>query len=112
MVPDRVLAGVELPWFAGPGVGVVAVILYHVANPSLLSSRYRESDIVQIVLFVVIGVITAQLAEDRRRLQRLSITDDLTGLLNLRGFEDRLATRRLAREQNEPIAVSCSTSTG
>jgi len=101
-----ILAGVELPWFAGPGVGVVAVILYHVANPSLLSSRYRESDIVQIVLFVVIGVITAQLAEDRRRLQRLSITDDLTGLLNLRGFEDRLGNAvGVARERNEPIAV-------
>lgn len=101
-----ILAGLELPWFAGPLVGVVAVILYHVANPPLLSSRYRESDIVQIVLFVVIGVITAQLAEDRRRLQRLAITDDLTGLLNLRGFEDRLSEAiRLARERNEPVSV-------
>ena len=82
------------------------MVLYHVANPSLLSSRYHESDVVQIVLFVVIGVITAQLAEDRRRLQRLAITDDLTGLLNLRGFEDRLADAvRSAREQDEPIAV-------
>jgi len=101
-----ILAGLELPWFAGPLVGVVAVMLYHVANPSLLSSRYRESDVVQIVLFVVIGVITAQLAEDRRRLQHLAITDDLTGLLNLRGFEDRLGDAiRLAHQRNEPVSV-------
>src|SRR5216110_3533410 len=66
-----ILAGLEPPWFVGPSVGVLAVILYHVANPTLLNSRYRESDIIQIVLFVVIGVVTAQLADDRRRLQRL-----------------------------------------
>ena len=101
-----VMAGLELPWFAGPLVGIGAVILYHVANPSLLSARYRESDVVQIMLFVVIGVITAQLAEDRRRLQHLAVTDDLTGLLNLRGFEDRLSEAiQLAREQNEPMSV-------
>src|SRR5678815_3489399 len=41
-----ILAGLELPWFAGPLAGVVAVILYHVANPGLLNSRYRESDII------------------------------------------------------------------
>src|SRR4051812_33040223 len=97
-----ILAGLELPGVAGPGAGAIAVVLYHVANPALLNSRYRESDIIQIILFVVIGVTTAQLAEDRRRLQRLSFTDDLTGLLNLRGFEDRLGTAmRLARERNE-----------
>jgi len=101
-----VLAGLGLPWFAGPLVGVLAVFLYHLANPALLNSRYRESDIVQIVLFVAIGVITAQLAGDRRRLQRLSITDDLTGLLNLRGFEDRFGSAiRAAREQHEPVSV-------
>jgi diguanylate cyclase (GGDEF)-like protein len=101
-----ILAGLELPWFAGPLAGVVAVILYHVANPALLNSGYRESDIVQIVLFLVVGVVTTQLANDRRRLQRLSITDDLTGLLNLRGFEDRLGTAiRGARERNEPVSM-------
>ena len=101
-----ILAGIELPWLAGPLVGVLAVILYHVANPALLGSRYRESDVIQIVLFVVIGVITAQLADDRRRLQRLAITDDLTGLLNLRGFEDRLGPAiRLSRERNEPVSM-------
>ena len=101
-----IFAGVELPWLAGPLVGAAAVVLYHVANPSLLNSRYRESDIVQIVLFVVIGLITAQLAEDRRRLQRLAVTDDLTGLLNLRGFEERLGDAvRAAGERNEPLSV-------
>src|SRR5207344_459522 len=60
-----VFAALELPSFAGPLVGVIVIVLYHVANPALLTARYRESDIVQIVLFVVIGVVTAQLAEDR-----------------------------------------------
>jgi diguanylate cyclase (GGDEF)-like protein len=101
-----VFAGLELPWFAGPLVGVIAIVLYHIANPALLTARYHESDIVQIVLFVVIGVVTAQLAEDRRRLQHLAITDDLTGLLNLRGFEDRLsATIETARDRQEPVSV-------
>ena len=101
-----VLAGLELPGFAGPLVGGVAVILYHLANPELAAARYRESDIVQIILFVAIGLVTARLAADRRRLQRLSITDDLTGLLNLRGFEDRLGTAiRTSRENASPLSI-------
>ena len=37
------------------------------------------------------GAITAQLTLDSRRLHRLAMTDDLTGLHNLRSFEARLA---------------------
>jgi diguanylate cyclase (GGDEF)-like protein len=85
-----IFAGVFLPRDAGALVGGIAVVLYHVANPVLLSSGYRESDIVQIALFVAIGVVTGTLAEDRRRLHQLSETDDLTGLYNIRGFEARL----------------------
>ena len=46
----------------------------------------------QIALFVGIGVAAAKLANDRRRLHRLAITDDLTGLHNLRSFEGQLRT--------------------
>ena len=85
-----VIAGLWLPRHAGLIAGLAAVVLYHLANPILLASRYRESDIVQIVLLVGVGAVTAKLADDRRQLHRLAVTDDLTGLYNLRGFDARL----------------------
>jgi diguanylate cyclase (GGDEF)-like protein len=95
-----------LPRYAGPVVGVAAVVLYHFANPSLLTSRYREADIVQIVLFLAVGIVAAVLADDRDRLRRLAITDDLTGLHNLRGFEAKLNQMiRVAREANAPVSL-------
>src|SRR3954471_8531240 len=78
-----VLAAVGLPRYAGAITAVVAAVLYHFANPALLSARYRESDLVQIALFLAIGIVTTKLAQDRQRLRRLSVTDDLTGLYNL-----------------------------
>jgi diguanylate cyclase (GGDEF)-like protein len=85
-----VIAGLWLPRYAGLIVGLAAVVLYHAANAIPLASRYRESDIVQIALFVGVAVVTSKLADDRRQLHRLAVTDDLTGLHNLRGFEARL----------------------
>jgi len=85
-----VIAGLWLPRYAGLIAGLAAVVLYHLANPVLLASRYHESDVVQIALFVGVGVVTSKLADDRRQLHRLAVTDDLTGLYNLRGFEARL----------------------
>jgi len=100
------IAGLWLPRHAGLLAGLAAVVLYHVANPILLPSHYRESDIVQIVLFVGVGVITAKLADDRRQLHRLSITDDLTGLYNLRGFDARLLPIiRTASQASTPITL-------
>jgi diguanylate cyclase (GGDEF)-like protein len=100
------IAGLWLPRHAGLLAGLAAVVLYHVANPILLPSHYRESDIVQIVLFVGVGVITAKLADDRRQLHRLSITDDLTGLYNLRGFDARLLSIiRTASQASTPITL-------
>ena len=101
------IAGLWLPRHAGLLAGLAAVVLYHVANPILLPSHYRESDIVQIVLFVGVGVITAKLADDRRQLHRLSITDDLTGLYNLRGFDARLLPIiRTASQASTPITLA------
>jgi diguanylate cyclase (GGDEF)-like protein len=86
-----VIAGLGFSWrYAGALVGAMAVVLYHLANPALLATRYREPDVVQVILFIAIGIVTSMLADDRRRLRRLSETDDLTGLYNLRGFEARL----------------------
>jgi diguanylate cyclase (GGDEF)-like protein len=79
--------------FGRPGglvSSLVAVALYHLANPALLRFAHGERDVVQIALFVVVGVVTARLHEDARRLEALAGTDDLTGLHNLRAFEQRL----------------------
>jgi diguanylate cyclase (GGDEF)-like protein len=57
----------------------------------LHAHELREPDIVQIVLFFTVGLVAAKLANDANRLRVLSITDDLTGLHNLRSFESHLA---------------------
>jgi diguanylate cyclase (GGDEF)-like protein len=102
-----VIAGLWLPRYAGLVVGLMAVLLYHLANPILLASRYRESDIVQIALFVGVGVVTSKLADDRRQLHRLAVTDDLTGLYNLRGFEAKLIPIiRTASQTSSPVTLA------
>ena len=101
-----IVSALWLPRYAGPITALVAVVLYHVANPVLLTARYREADIVQIALFVAIGMVTAKLTDDRRRLRRLAVTDDLTQLYNLRGFEDRLTKSiRTARTAHTPLSL-------
>jgi len=101
-----IAAGIGLRRYAGLVTAAAAVVLYHLANPVLLAARYRESDIVQILLFLAIGIVTTRLAEDRRRLQRLSVTDDLTGLYNLRGFGERLTKAiRIARAARTSISL-------
>jgi diguanylate cyclase (GGDEF)-like protein len=83
-----------------------AIVLYHLANPALLTFRYGEADLVQICLFIGIGLTTARLTHDARRLHRLAMTDDLTGLHNLRSFEARLpALIALSRQQRSSIAM-------
>ena len=101
-----VLAGIELPPYGGVAAAIAAVGLYHLGNPRLLTFMYGESDIVQIALFVGIGLVTARLVEDARRLYDLAETDDLTGLFNLRGFEARLAPAIAeARDHTTPLAL-------
>jgi len=71
-------------------VALVAVLLYHLTNPHLLTLRYGEADVIQILLFFAIGLVTAKIATDAMRLRYLAGTDDLTGLRNLRSFEVKL----------------------
>jgi diguanylate cyclase (GGDEF)-like protein len=101
-----ILAGRRFGMRGGIVSALSAIVLYHAANPRLLTFRYGELDLVQIALFLVAGVITARLAFDARRLHRLAMTDDLTGLHNLRSFEARLATMvRASRERRTHIAL-------
>ena len=84
-----ILASVRFGYL-GSTTAAIAILLYHLANPRVVTFQYTEGDVLQIALFVGIGVMAARLANDRRRLHRLAITDDLTGLHNLRSFETRL----------------------
>lgn len=101
-----VIAATELGLYGALAAAVSAVVLYHLANPPLLTFVYRELDVVQIALFIAIGVITTRLADNARRLRRVAETDDLTGLYNLRGFEGRLdAALAAARRAHLPIGM-------
>jgi diguanylate cyclase (GGDEF)-like protein len=101
-----ILAGL---WFRRWGslfTAGAAIVLYHLANPHLLSFRYEESDVVQMALFVAIGLVTARLTQDAHRLRGLASTDDLTGLHNLRSFEAHLASIvRSARIAGMPVSL-------
>lgn len=101
-----ILAGSRFHMRGGVIAGLAAIVLYHLANPHLLTIRYGESDLLQIVLFLAVGVISAILSRDARRLRALAMTDDLTGLHNLRSFEGHLARMvRAARERHTPLAL-------
>jgi len=101
-----ILAGLRFGMRGGVFSAVSAIVLYHAANPHLLTFQYGEFDLVQIVLFLAVGVIAARLALDAKRLHRLAMTDDLTGLHNLRSFEARLAAMvRAAREGRTQFAL-------
>jgi diguanylate cyclase (GGDEF)-like protein len=90
----------------GAGAAALAIILYHLANPHMLTWRYGESDILQMGVFVAAGFVAAKLADDARRLHQLAMTDDLTGLHNLRSFEVELRrTVRAARRERTPLSV-------
>ena len=85
---------------------VLAIVFYHLANPRPLTLFYEESDLLQIAVFVAVGVVSDKLANDARRLHRLAMTDDLTGLHNLRSFEEQLRIMvRAARETKTPLSM-------
>jgi diguanylate cyclase (GGDEF)-like protein len=101
-----IIAAVRFGTQGGVLAALSAIALYHAANPRLLTFRYGESDLVQMVLFLAVGVITARLALDAKRLRQLAMTDDLTGLHNLRSFESRLIPMvRSSRETGRPLAL-------
>ena len=81
-------------------------MLYHLADPTIFAAGYKDSDIVQMVLFVAVGLVTARLSDDAKRLHHLAATDDLTGLHNLRSFEARLAHLvRASETAGTPLAM-------
>jgi diguanylate cyclase (GGDEF)-like protein len=86
--------------------GVTAILMYHLANPHMLTFKYEESDLIQILLFLAVGITTARLTNDADRLRRLALTDDLTGLHNLRSFEEQLlGLVRASRASRTPLVL-------
>jgi diguanylate cyclase (GGDEF)-like protein len=99
-------AAVRFRTRGGLTVALAAVVLYHAANPHLLTFRYEESDLVQVALFLLVGAVTAKLTDDAHKLHALAMTDDLTGLHNLRSFEARLSgIMRSSRETGSPVSM-------
>ncbi len=87
-------------------LAAIAIVLYHAANPRLFSFRYAEEDLIPIILFIAVGAVAARLASNSRRLHLLAMTDDLTGLHNLRSFEARFMEMiRSSRETNSAISI-------
>ncbi len=101
-----IIAASRLRWSGGLVTSLVAIVLYHLANSALLTFAYRETDLVQIALFIAVGGVTARLTESARRLHVLAMTDDLTGLHNLRSFESLLvAMIHAARERGASVSM-------
>lgn len=101
-----IFAGMSFGMRGGSAAACAAIVLYHAANPHLMAFRYEHWDVLQIALFIAVGVITARLEGDARRLRVLATTDDLTGLHNLRSFEQRLASMvRASRETGTALSL-------
>jgi diguanylate cyclase (GGDEF)-like protein len=101
-----IFAGIRFGYRGSLAAATAAIVLYHLANPHILTFRYEESDVVQMALFIAVGVTSAKLSNDRRRLRALALTDDLTGLHNLRSFEAQLEQMlRRAREAGAALSL-------
>jgi diguanylate cyclase (GGDEF)-like protein len=99
-----VLAALSFGIRGGVGVAFLSVILYHLANNRL--SQFGRSDAIQVALFLSVGMFAAKLFKDARGLHALAMTDDLTGLHNLRSFEAGLARLvRQARRAQAPLSL-------
>lgn len=101
-----ILAGSSFGMPGSLAAALSAIVLYHAANPHLLTFRYEQSDFVQVILFIGVGIITSKLTRDAERLRVLALTDDLTGLHNLRSFEAELrALVRSSRDTRTPVSL-------
>jgi diguanylate cyclase (GGDEF)-like protein len=101
-----ILAALIFDYWGGLTCAFAALVSYHLANQHLRALNYGKDDYLQMALFLTVGAITARLARDRRAMQRLAGTDDLTGLCNLRSFERHLlATVRRAQARRTPVSM-------
>ena len=101
-----ILAAFIFDYWGGLACALAAIVFYHVANQHLRGLNYAEGDYLQVLLFITVGAITARLVRDRRAMQKLAGTDDLTGLYNLRSFESKLlVTVGRAQARRTPVSM-------
>lgn len=101
-----ILAAFLLEYWGGLTCALAAIISYHLVNEQLRTLHYGESDYLQVALFLSVGAIAARLVRDRRAMQKLAGTDDLSGLHNLRSFESGLvAIIRRAQTRRTPVSM-------
>ena len=101
-----IYAAVVFNTLGGLVAALGAIGLYHLANHAEFAKPYSELDVVQIILFMTVAILAAKMTSDTRRLHALAITDDLTGLHNLRSFEARLISMAAdARTANTPLVM-------
>ncbi len=87
-------------------VACASVALYQLANPNLWQWQNAERDVLQLSIFIGVGGVTARLVEDAERMRFLALTDDLTGLHNLRSFEAHYALLlRAAMTRQIPLSL-------
>jgi diguanylate cyclase (GGDEF)-like protein len=101
-----VLAAVRFGIASGASTAAGAILLYHLANQQVVAWPYAEFDMLQMAVFMAVGLVAAKTAADARRLHALAMTDDLTGLHNLRSFERHLRDMvHAARRDRSPLTV-------
>jgi diguanylate cyclase (GGDEF)-like protein len=102
------LAATQLGLGCGIGVAAIAAVLTHLADPQLSHFHYGEADVMELLLFLTVALVSSRLAQNARQLRRLATTDELTGLCNLRSFESvSRALIESGRTQSSTIAMLC-----
>src|SRR5262245_42766975 len=98
-----VLAAIRFKKMGGLLAACLSVILHHLTNQNLRQWQYGELGLMQLIIFIGVGLITAKLADDAARMRLLAHTDDLTGLHNLRSFEARYAILTANAVKNQTL---------
>ena len=101
-----IFAAIRLGRVAALMTVVGAALGYHFAEVGVRGTPYQQTDVVQLVVFAAVALATLRITRDARRLRKLASTDDLTGLLNLRAFENAaLAAIDAAKRDRACVAV-------
>ena len=101
-----ILAAIHFRKTGGLLVACASVVLYQLVNPNLWQWQNAERDVLQLIIFIGVGLVTAKLVEDAERMRLLAHTDDLTGLHNLRSFEAHYALLlHVARMKQTPLSL-------
>jgi diguanylate cyclase (GGDEF)-like protein len=101
-----IFAAVRFGLRGGLAAAAASVGLYHLANRGLWDWHYGESEVLRISMYMAVAIVAARETTHARHLHELAMTDDLTGLHNLRAFEARLEHMlRAARARGTSLAL-------